>query len=128
LLATSAGVQMTHVPFRGNAPALAEILGGRITFMFYPMIGIQDYVATKRLKVLAAGTAKRHPDYPSVPTMAEAGFPGFEETAPWVCALTPAGTPPAIVTKLNQAIRNTIENPENRKRQEALGANTIDST
>jgi tripartite-type tricarboxylate transporter receptor subunit TctC len=122
LLATSAGVNMTHVPFRGNAPALAEVLGGRITFMFYPMIGIQDYVATKRLKVLAAGTAARHADYPSVPTFAESGFPGFEQTAPWIGALAPAGTPPAIVNRLNDAIRKSVAKPESRKRMEGLGA------
>jgi tripartite-type tricarboxylate transporter receptor subunit TctC len=97
LLATLTHTQMTHVPFRGNAPALTEVMAGRVTFMFYPMIGIQDYVQTKRLKVVAVGTAKRHADYPSVPTMAESGFPGFEDTAPWVGMLAPAGTPPAIV-------------------------------
>jgi tripartite-type tricarboxylate transporter receptor subunit TctC len=122
LLETSAGVKMTHVPFRGNAPALVEVLGGRVTFMFYPMIGIQDYVSTKRLKVIAAGTAQRHPDYPSAPTMAESGFPGFEDTAPWVGMLAPAGTPGPIVSRLNDAIRKSIARPESRKRLQALGA------
>ena len=70
--------KMTHVPFRGNAPALTEVMAGRVSFMFYPMIGIADQVAQKRLKVIAASTEKRHPDYPGAPTMAESGFPGFE--------------------------------------------------
>ena len=122
LLETSAGVKMTHVPFRGNAPALVEVLGGRVTFMFYPMIGIQEYVSTKRLKVVAAGTAQRHPDYPTVATMAEAGFPGFEDTAPWVGMLAPAGTPAAIVNSLNDVLRKSIAKPESRKRLQALGA------
>ena len=122
LMQTTSGTKMTHVPFRGNAPALAEVLAGRVTFMFYPMIGIQDFVAAKRLKVIAAGTPKRHPDYPSVPTMAESGFPGFEETAPWVGLLAPAGTPAAVVNKLNDALRKSIARPESRKRLEALGA------
>ena len=125
LLETSAGVKMTHVPFRGNAPALTEVLGGRVSFMFYPMIGIQEYVSAKRLKVIAAGTPKRHPDYPSVPTMAEAGFPGFEDTAPWVGLLAPAGTPSAVVNRLNDALRKSIAKPESRKRLEALGAITV---
>ncbi|MGZ5121007.1 MAG: Bug family tripartite tricarboxylate transporter substrate binding protein [Burkholderiales bacterium] len=125
LLETSSGAKMTHVPFRGNAPALTEVVAGRVTFMFYPMIGIQDYVQTKRLKVLAAGTAKRHPGYVSVPTMAESGFPGFEDTAPWVGLLAPAKTPPAIVNRLNDAVRKSIAKPDSKKRLEALGATTV---
>jgi tripartite-type tricarboxylate transporter receptor subunit TctC len=125
LLETSSGAKMTHVPFRGNAPALAEVLAGRVTFMFYPMIGIHDYVSAKRLKVVAVGTAKRHTDYPSVPTMAEAGFPGFEDTAPWVGLLAPAGTPASTVKKLNDALRQSIAKPESKKRLEALGAINI---
>jgi len=125
LLETSSGAKMTHVPFRGNAPALAEVIAGRVSFMFYPMIGIQDYVAAKRLKVLAAGTAKRHPDYPTVPTMAESGFPGFEDTAPWVGMLAPAGTPAATVNRLNDAIRKSLAKPETKKRLDALGAFTV---
>ena len=122
LLETSSGAKMTHVPFRGNAPALTEVLAGRVSFMFYPMIGIQEYVSAKRLKVLAAGTARRHADYPSVPTMAESGFPGFEDTAPWVGMLAPAGTPSATVNRLNDAVRKSLAKPESRKRLEALGA------
>ncbi len=128
LLETSSGTKMTHVPFRGNAPALTEVMAGRVTFMFYPMIGIQDFVQSKRLKVAAVGTAKRHPDYPSVPTMAESGFPGFEDTAPWVGLLAPARTPPAIVSRLNDALRKSIAKPESKKRLEALGAITIGDT
>ena len=124
LLETSSGAKMTHVPFRGNAPALIDVIAGHVTFMFYPMIGIQDYVNTKRLKVLAIGTAKRHPDYPAVPTMAESHLPGFEDTAPWVGLLAPARTPPAIVNRLHDAVRKSITNPESKKRLEALGAIT----
>jgi tripartite-type tricarboxylate transporter receptor subunit TctC len=128
LLETMAGAKMTHVPFRGNAPALTEVMAGRVTFMFYPMIGIQDYVQAKRLKVLAIGTPKRHPDYPGTPTMAEVGFPGFEDTAPWVGLLAPARTPAAVVDKVNEGIRASIAKPESRKRLEALGAITVGDT
>lgn len=124
-LETSSASKMTHVPFRGNAPALTEVIAGRVSFMFYPMIGIQEYVQSKRLKVLAAGTAKRHPDYSSVPTMAESGFPGFEDTAPWIGLLAPARTPEAVVAGLNDAVRKSIAKPESKKRLEALGAITI---
>jgi tripartite-type tricarboxylate transporter receptor subunit TctC len=128
LLETSSGARMTHVPFRGNAPALAEVLAGRVTFMFYPMIGISEYVSAKRLKVLAVGTAKRHPDYPSVPTLNESGFPGFEDTAPWVGLLAPAGTPAAVINRLNDALRKSIARPESKKRLEALGAINVGDT
>ena len=128
LLETSSGTKMTHVPFRGNAPALAEVIAGRVSFMFYPMIGISDYVAAKRLKVLAVGTAQRHPDYPAAPTLNESGFPGFEETAPWVGLLAPAGTPAAVVNRLNDALRKSIARPESKKRLEALGAINVGDT
>ena len=116
---------MTHVPFRGNAPALAEVMAGRVSFMFYPMIGVADQVAQKKLKVLAIAAPKRAPDFPSVPTMAEAGFPGFEETAPWVGMLAPARTPTAIINRLNEAMRQALAKPEIRERLRALGAITV---
>ena len=128
MLETTSGVRMTHVPFRGNAPALVDVMSGQVTFMFYPMIGISEHVAAKRLKVLAIGTAKRHPDYPNAPTMAEAGFPGFEETAPWVGMLAPAGTPPAIVNRVSEEIRKSLGKPDVRERLVALGAINVGGT
>jgi tripartite-type tricarboxylate transporter receptor subunit TctC len=125
LLQTLSGAKMTHVPFRGNAPALAEVLAGRVSFMFYPMIGIAEQVAAKQLKVLAVGTEKRHPDYPNAPTMSEAGFPGFEETAPWVGMLAPAGTPDPVIAKLNDAISKSLAKPETQERLKGLGAITV---
>ena len=122
LLETMSGARMTHVPFRGNAPALTDVMGGQVTYMFYPMIGVAELVAGKKLKVLAVGTAKRHPDYPAVPTMAEAGFQGFVETAPWVGMLAPAGTPVPIVNSLNDAIHKSLAKPETKERLKGLGA------
>ena len=118
------GTQMTHVPFRGNAPALTEVIAGRVTFMFYPMVGIADQVAQKRLKVLAVSTPKRHPDYPNAPTMAESGFPGFEEYTQGLGIVAPAGTPAAIVDKLNEVIRAALKKPETREKLSGLGAIT----
>jgi tripartite-type tricarboxylate transporter receptor subunit TctC len=128
MLERQAGVKMTHIPFRGNAPALAEVIAGRVSFMFYPMIGIADQVAQKQLKVIAVGTVKRHPDYPDVPTMAEQGITNFEETAPWVGMLAPAGTPDAIVKKLNDAARNSLTKAETVERLKALGAVVVGDT
>ena len=128
VLESQAGVKMTHVPFRGNAPALAEVIAGRVSFMFYPMIGIADQVAQKQLKVIAAGTEKRHPDYPSVPTMAEQGIVDFEQTAPWVGLLAPAGTPEAVVKKLHQAAAGSLAKAETLERLKGLGAIVVGDT
>ena len=128
MLETLAGVKMTHISFRGNAPALVDVMSGQVTFMFYPMIGIADHIAAGKLKALAVGTAARHPDYPGAPTMAEAGFPALSETAPWVGMLVPAGTPPAIVNRLSEEMRKSIAKTETKARLTALGALTVGDT
>jgi tripartite-type tricarboxylate transporter receptor subunit TctC len=125
---TLAGVKMTHVSFRGNAPALIGVMSGEVTFMFYPMIGIADHVAAGKLKVLAVGTPKRHPDYPSAPTMAEARMPGLAETAPWVGMIAPAGTPAAVVNRLSEDMRKSLARPETKERLRVLGAVTVGDT
>jgi tripartite-type tricarboxylate transporter receptor subunit TctC len=122
MLENATGTKMINVPFKGNGPALAEVIAGRVTFMFYPIVGIADQVAAKKLKVLAVGTPQHHPDFPGVPTLAESGLAGFEETAPWVGMLAPAGTPPAVVERLSAEMRKSIARPETRERFSALGA------
>lgn len=125
MMGTVAGVQMVHVPFRGNAPALTEVMSGRVSFMFYPMIGIAGHVENKRIRVLAVGSSKPMPEFPGVPTMDESGFPDFEQTAPWVGMLAPAGTPQPIVDKLNASIKKAMANPEVIKRMKDLGAQPV---
>jgi tripartite-type tricarboxylate transporter receptor subunit TctC len=124
LLETLSGTKMTHVPFRGNAPALTEVIAGRVSFMFYPMIGIADQVEQKRLKVLAVSTEKRHPDYPNVATMAEGGFPGFEQYTQGLGIVAPTGTPAPVVKRLNEAVRASLAKPETRAKLKDLGAIT----
>ena len=128
LMATMTDSKMVHVPFRGNAPALTEVMAGRVSFMFYPMIGIAGQVADKRLRVLAVGSSKPMPDFPGVPTMDASGFPDFEQTAPWVGMLAPAGTPKAIVDQLNAALKKALAQPEIIKRMKDLGATPIGDT
>jgi tripartite-type tricarboxylate transporter receptor subunit TctC len=122
LLATLTHTQMTHVPFRGNAPALTEVMAGRVSFMFYPMIGIAEQVRDKRLKALAVTTEKPHPDYPGVPTTAQAGLPGFEEYTQGLGIVGPAGIPQPAVAKLNAAVRASLARPETEQRLKQLGA------
>ena len=122
LLATLAKAKMLHVPYKGNSPALLEVMSGRVDFMFYPVIGIADNVAAKRISLLAVGTAKRMPQFPDTPTMAEVGFPGFEETAPWVGMLAPAKTPADIVNRVNDAMVKALAKPDVKSQLEKLGA------
>lgn len=122
LLANLTGTQMTHVPFRGNAPALTEVMSGRVSFMFYPMIGIAEQISAGQLRPLAISTAQRSPDFPNVPTMAESGFPGFEEYTQGLGILAPAGTPAPVVERLNQAVHAGLTKPETVERLQGLGA------
>ncbi len=128
MLETFTGTQMINVPFKGNGPALAEVMSGRVSFMFYPIVGIAEHVASKRLKVLAVGTTSRHPDFAGVPTMAEAGLPGFEATAPWVGILAPAGTPATVVNRLAEEMRKSLARAETRERMRQLGAVIVADT
>ncbi len=125
MLATKANIKMVHVPFKGNGPALQEMIAGRISFMFYPSIGIADYVAQKRLRILAVGTREPNPDFPGVPTLESMGLTGFEEAATFVGMLAPAGTPREIVEKLNKAAVTAMAKPEVRDQLKKLGGKVI---
>lgn len=125
MLSAKAGLDMTHVPFKGNGPALQEMIAGRISFMFYPSIGIANYVADKTLRVLAVGTQQPHPDFPDIPTLESMGLTGFQQGAPFVGMLAPAGTPKEIVQKLNDAAVAALSNAEVGKQLSQLGAQVI---
>jgi tripartite-type tricarboxylate transporter receptor subunit TctC len=116
------GTKMLHVPFKGNAPALTEVMAGRVSFMFYPMVGIADHVAAKRLKVIGVSTEKRHPDYPGAPTMSESGFPGFEQYTQGLGIVGPAGLPGPVVSRLNEAIRSSLAKADTKEKMGKLGA------
>jgi tripartite-type tricarboxylate transporter receptor subunit TctC len=128
LLAQRAGAKMTHIPFKGNGPALTEVMAGRVGYMFYPMIGVAGHVADKKLRILGVTTEKRHPDFPGAPTMAEAGFPGFESYVGPVGFMAPAGTPAPAMQKLSTAIRAALTKPEVRVRLRGLGAVVVGSS
>lgn len=121
LLAHTTGTAMTHVPFRGAAPAIAEVMSGRVTFTFYTMSGLKEFVAAKRVKPLAITAATRHPDFPNVPTMTEVGISGFDHVGAWFGIVAPVGTPPAIVARLNATIDRSLAKPEVRERILGMG-------
>lgn len=121
LLAHTTGTQMTHIPFRGAAPGLAEVMAGRISFTFYTMSGLKEYVAAKRVKPIAITAATRHPDFSTVPTMTEAGIKGFDDVGAWFGIVAPAGTPAAIVARLNSVIDKSLAKPDVRERLVGMG-------
>jgi len=128
MLENMTGTRMINVPFKGNGPALAEVMAGRVTFMFYPIIGIAGQIAGGKLKAIAVGTAAPDPDFPSVPTMAQAGYAGLEVTAPWVGMLVPAGTPAPIVHRLADEIRKSLAKPDIRAKMKEQGAVIVGDT
>ena len=128
MLENMTGTKMIDVPFKGNGPALAEVMAGRVTFMFYPIIGIAGQIAGGKLKAIAVGTAAPDPDFPSVPTMAQAGYAGLEVTAPWVGMLVPAGTPAPVVNRLADEIRKSLAKPDIRAKMKEQGAVIVGDT
>lgn len=123
LLQTQTGIQTIHVPFKGNAPAVTEVMAGRVSYMFNPTTGLKEFVQAKKLRPIAVtGVNHRLPEFPEVPTMAEAGFPGFEDVGIWFGVVAPAKTPPAIVARLNAAIQDALSKPAALERMKSVGA------
>ena len=108
-----------HVPYRGAAPAMQDLLGGQLDFMFDPGIGLQ-HVKAGKLKLLAVGSSKRSPLFPDVPTLDEAGMKGFDADT-WFGFYAPAGTPAAVVTRLNQEINKILGSQAVKDRIMAIG-------
>ena len=122
-----AGVNMVHVPFKGGGPAMADVIAGNTQICIGSLIQVIPHITSGRLKALGVGGAKRNAALPSVPTIAEAGVPGYEASN-WWGVLAPAGTPPAIVTRLNTEISEIMRSPEMQKRFESQGAETATMT
>ncbi|MGE5096374.1 MAG: tripartite tricarboxylate transporter substrate binding protein [Betaproteobacteria bacterium] len=114
------GVQMTHVPYKGGGPALNDVMGGQVPTFFANMASSLPQIKGGKLRPLAITGAKRSPALPDVPTMAEAGVPGYE-VYEWNAIFAPAGTPPAVIAKLADAIDKAVQSPEFRERVSSLG-------
>jgi tripartite-type tricarboxylate transporter receptor subunit TctC len=118
---------MPHVPYRGTGPMLADLLGGQIQMTFTGSIAVLSHIKAGKLRPLAVGGAKRLDLLPDVPTVAEAGFTGFE-TAQWYGALVPAGTPSAIVERLSKEMAAALAHPDVAARFQAEGSEPVGST
>ncbi|HEY3048436.1 MAG TPA: tripartite tricarboxylate transporter substrate binding protein [Polaromonas sp.] len=127
LFKTMAKVDMQHVPYKGSAPAVTDLLGNQIALMFDNMPSAIQHVRSGKLRAIAVTTAKRSPELPDVPTIAEAGVPGYEATS-WFGLFVPAGTPPAVISKLNTAIVKVLAKADIKKKINEQGAEVYSET
>jgi tripartite-type tricarboxylate transporter receptor subunit TctC len=114
------GTDITHVPYKGGAPALNDLLGGQIQLMFDTIPTALPYIKAGRLRALGVTTAKRTPSLPDVPTIAESGVPGYE-SVPWYTISAPAGTPDDVVKRLNEVSNEVLKLPALAPRWNDLG-------
>jgi tripartite-type tricarboxylate transporter receptor subunit TctC len=115
------------VPYRGGAPALNELRGGQVSLMFGNLASSMAFIRAGRLRPLAVTSARRAAMLPQVPTMIEAGLPGYEALA-WFALLAPAQTPGQVINKLNSEVVAILQHPAMRKRLEGLGVEIRPST
>jgi tripartite-type tricarboxylate transporter receptor subunit TctC len=122
-----AGVELVHVPFKGNAEANNAMLGGHVKIYFALVPAVLQHVKAGTLRALAVTTEKRLPYLPDVPTIAEQGFPGYEISS-WQGVLAPAGTPKDVVAKINGELVRLVNSPDVRARMSVEGADPVGST
>lgn len=127
LLLRSLGIDAVHVPYRGSAPAMTDLVGGQVQLMTNTLNDSLGFVREGKLRALAVTSSARSDQLPDVPTVAETVAPGFSMGA-WQGVVVPAGTPAPVVEKLNAEIRRALQSPEMQKQLKAQGAQTLGST
>jgi len=127
MLRVETGINIVHVPYKGLGPAFSDVLGGQVPMMFTGVSNVVPYMKTGRLRVLAIGSPKRSATLPDVPTVAEAGVPGFDFDS-WTGYLVPVGTPRELIVKLHADITRTLAAPEVRDKLVTLGFDLVGGT
>jgi tripartite-type tricarboxylate transporter receptor subunit TctC len=127
LLKSEAGIDIVHVPYKGGAPAMIDMLAGRIDLYFSNTAVAMPHVGTGRVKMLAVTSGKRQAALPNVPAFAESGLPGYEVTS-WFGLFAPARTPPDVVTKIHGEVERIVRQPDTIKRFDAAGLAAESST
>ncbi|RAP64786.1 ABC transporter substrate-binding protein [Achromobacter sp. HZ01] len=120
MLEQAAKIDLVHVPYKGGAAAITDMIGGRVSVMFLNQDTLLPQVRSGKLRALAVASAKRNPAYPDTPTVAESGYPGFSAES-WFGLSAPANTPPAVIQKLNQATVKALSSAEIRQKLESVG-------
>ena len=124
LFKSSTGVNMVHVPYKGNGPALIDLMSGVLNLTFTDLAGGSPYIKAGKMRPLAITTPRRSAMLAEIPTMIEAGVPGFEATT-WFAVFTTAGTPQPIVNRLNSEIVKILQSPDMRERLTSLGCDVV---
>jgi len=124
LLQRAAGVKLTHVPYKGAAQALADTLGGQVQSFMSSVPSALGQLRGGKLRALAVTSAKRSPELPAVPTVAESGYPGFEAST-WYGLLAPAGTPAPVISRLNNEVNRALAAKDVRERLASEGGETL---
>jgi len=124
LLNLEAGIKATHVPYKGLAPAVNDLLGGNVQMMFAGISTVLQHIKAGKLVALAIASPQRNPQLPDVPTVGESGFPGFDVTS-WYGLVTRAGTPPAIVRKIHADAVEALRGDDVRAKLQALGLDPL---
>jgi tripartite-type tricarboxylate transporter receptor subunit TctC len=127
LLRLETGLKMVHVPYKGETPAVTDLIAGQYVLLFATSAGVNAHIKAGRLRLLATGGEKRAAAYPDTPTMGEAGYPNASVTG-WSGLVAPAGTPPEIVRKFQRDAARHVRSPELGERLTALGAEPVGST
>jgi len=130
LLKWKAGVDITHIPYKGSGPAIQDVIGGQVDMMFDTSVVAGPHIDSGKLRAIAVSSAKRLPSLPNVPTVAESGVPGLAdyEVTSWQAIFAPAGTPKAIVDRLHAEIAKIMKEPEIQDRIAKLGMQGADMT
>ena len=127
LLGKSNNLAWQHVPYKGGGPMMQDAIGGHVPLVIGSVFVVKPHIDSARVRPLAVTTAKRSPELPGVPTLAELGYGQFEAPA-WWAVLAPAKTPPEIITRMNAAMNKVLQEPEIAKKLQAQGINVIGGT
>ena len=121
------GTKMRHIPYKGSGPAMQDVMGGNVDFLFDQFPSSKGHIDSGKLKPIGAMSPQKIPGYPGIMTMEEAGMKGFTDEA-WYGVLAPKGTPAEVVAKLTDGLKKSLSNPELRKKIEDVGARPVGNT
>jgi tripartite-type tricarboxylate transporter receptor subunit TctC len=127
VFASQAKVDMLHIPYKGSGPAVTDLLGGQVNYMFDSITSAKPHILSGKLRAVGLTTAKRSSALPNVPTLAESGLAGYE-VSPWFAVFAPSSTSKPIIAKLNAALLEAMKQPDIKAKFETIGAESIGST